>query len=90
MWWFWVASSPLPFSQAEKSTDLAASEGAKDVDISGPESGVQPDLFEETFKELKKWVDAKSSKHGTLLLIRERRSGRLGTALKVLFLFIVW
>ncbi|KAL5567987.1 hypothetical protein UlMin_024562 [Ulmus minor] len=73
--------------EAEKSTDLAASEGAKDVDeavdLSGPESGVQPDLFEETFKELKKWVDAKSSKHGTLLLIRERRSGRLGTALKV-------
>lgn len=40
-------------------------------------------LFEENFKELKKWVDVKSSKYGTLLVIREQRSGRLGSALKV-------
>ncbi|KAM7499661.1 hypothetical protein LguiA_024075 [Lonicera macranthoides] len=39
-------------------------------------------LFEENFKELKKWVDVKSSKYGTLLVIREQRSGRLGSALK--------
>jgi tripeptidyl-peptidase-2 len=40
------------------------------------------DKFEENFKELKKWVDVKNSKYGTLLVTRERRSGRLGTALK--------
>lgn len=31
-----------------------------------------------------KWVELKNSKYGTLLVLRERRSGRLGTALKVL------
>ncbi|WOL10116.1 tripeptidyl-peptidase 2 [Canna indica] len=44
----------------------------------------EPDLFEETFKELKKWVDIKSTKYCMLLVIRERRCGRLGTALKFL------
>lgn len=48
------------------------------------DSHVQPDLFEENFKELKKWVDVKSSRYGTLLVTSERRKGRLGTALKVL------
>lgn len=42
------------------------------------------DLFEDNFKELKKWVDIKSPKYGTLFVIRERCHGRLGTALKVL------
>lgn len=47
------------------------------------------DLFEDNFKELKKWVDIKSPKYGTLFVIRERCHGRLGTALKVfLFAFI--
>ncbi|XP_042419484.1 tripeptidyl-peptidase 2-like isoform X2 [Zingiber officinale] len=41
-----------------------------------------PDLFEETFKELKKWVDVKSIKYCMLLVVRERRCGRYGTALK--------
>ncbi|CAA6655602.1 unnamed protein product [Spirodela intermedia] len=41
-------------------------------------------LFEENFKELKKWVDVKSSKYGMLSVIRERKSGRIGTALKIL------
>lgn len=31
-----------------------------------------------------KWVELKNSKYGTLLVLRERRNGRLGTALKVL------
>lgn len=70
-----------------------ASEGAKDVDEpvdrSRPDSGIQPDKFEENFKELKKWVNIKSSKYGTLLVIRERRSGRLGTALKVCFFHVI-
>ncbi|KAL6634882.1 hypothetical protein ACP70R_027553 [Stipagrostis hirtigluma subsp. patula] len=42
------------------------------------------DVFEENYKELIKWVDAKSAKYSTLTVIRERRCGRLGTALKVL------
>ena len=73
--------------QAEKSK-AAVSEGKdadETVDSSGQDSGIQSDLFEENFKELKKWVDVKSSKYGTLLVVRERRSGRLGTALKVIF-----
>lgn len=55
-----------------------AKDGASD------ESATAQDLFEATFKEFRKWVDVKSSKYGTLTVIRERRSGRLGTALKVL------
>ncbi|KAL7107116.1 hypothetical protein ACP275_06G033500 [Erythranthe tilingii] len=47
-------------------------------------SSTQPDLFEENFKELQKWVGVKSSQYGTIFVIRERREGRLGTALKVL------
>ncbi|MQM06778.1 hypothetical protein Taro_039605 [Colocasia esculenta] len=46
-----------------------------------PELG-EKDLFEANFKEIKKWVDVKSSKHGLLSVIRERHGGRLGTALK--------
>ncbi|XP_027363708.1 tripeptidyl-peptidase 2-like isoform X2 [Abrus precatorius] len=46
--------------------------------------GIYPDLFEENFNELKKWVDVKCTKYGTLLVTNERRSQRLGTALKVL------
>lgn len=45
---------------------------------------IRPEIFEENFNELRKWVDIKSSKYGTLLVIRERRCGRLGTALKAL------
>ncbi|KAI4351727.1 hypothetical protein L6164_006053 [Bauhinia variegata] len=55
---------------------------AKDVDKTDP--GVHPDLFEENYAELKKWVDVKSTKYGTLLVARERRCQRLGTALKAL------
>uniref|UniRef100_A0A0D9VJ70 Tripeptidyl-peptidase 2 n=1 Tax=Leersia perrieri TaxID=77586 RepID=A0A0D9VJ70_9ORYZ len=42
------------------------------------------DAFEENYKELIKWVDVKSTKYGSLTVLRERRCGRLGTALKVL------
>ncbi|XP_030936126.1 tripeptidyl-peptidase 2-like [Quercus lobata] len=74
------------FIEGKEASSLASS---KDLEItcdqSQPESGVQPDhLFEENFKQLKKWVDLKSPKHGILLALRERRSGRLGTALKAL------
>ena len=49
---------------------------------SPPEVGSK-DLFEENFTELKKWVNVTTSKYGILSVMRERRSGRLGTALKV-------
>ncbi|OMO97822.1 hypothetical protein COLO4_14332 [Corchorus olitorius] len=68
--------------------EKAATEGTKDGDQTGDQSSVgsdkRSDLFEENFKELQKWVDLKSSKYGTLSVLRERRCGRLGTALKVL------
>ena len=91
-----LSSSFSLLFQGKEASTLASS---KDLEItrdqSQSESGVQPDLFEENFKELKKWVDLKSSKYGTLLVLRERRSGRLGTALKVFFFHhscssIVW
>ncbi|KAF3954238.1 hypothetical protein CMV_020394 [Castanea mollissima] len=74
-------------AEGQEASSLASS---KDLEItrdqSQPEFGVLPDLFEENFKELKKWVNLKSSKYGTLLVLVlcERRSGRLGTALKAL------
>lgn len=69
----------------DKSSDSAATEGAKkDVDNEqSTDVGSHPDLFEENFKELKKWVEVKTSKYGILLVTCERRSQRLGTALKV-------
>ncbi|CAA0834352.1 Tripeptidyl-peptidase 2 [Striga hermonthica] len=42
------------------------------------------DQFEQNFKELKKWVNVKSSRFGTLFVIHERRKGRLAIALEVL------
>jgi len=80
-----LALADIESLKGKVASSLASS---KDLEItrdqSQPESGVLPDLFEENFKELKKWVDLKSSKYGTLLVLRERRSGRLGTALKAL------
>ena len=67
--------------QGEKNSAVASTEGENVVDTT--DDRTVPDLFEENFKELRKWVDLKSSKYGTLLVIRERRCGRLGTALKV-------
>lgn len=52
-------------------------------------SDLPSDLFEENFKELTKWVDVKSSKYGTLYVLREKRFGRLGTALKVFSLVTI-
>ena len=46
-------------------------------------SDAEQDLFESTYKELRKWVDVKSSRYGIISVIRERRSRRLGLALKV-------
>ncbi|XP_026379744.1 tripeptidyl-peptidase 2-like isoform X1 [Papaver somniferum] len=67
----------------------SATEGFYVVDKSTTEyasdsSDKQEDLFEKNFKELKRWVDVKpTSKYGKLLVLHERRLGRLGTALKV-------
>ncbi|KAL9662725.1 hypothetical protein QQ045_027559 [Rhodiola kirilowii] len=52
--------------------------------LSAPVSSLPHDKFEENFNELQKWVDIKSSKYGTLYILRERRTGRSGTALKAL------
>lgn len=69
----------LPNSTEEESTKDP--DGAtKDV----PKCDDPADLFEQNFKELRKWVDVESYKFGLLLVLRERRCGRLGTALKVL------
>lgn len=65
------------WQQGEKVADKEDAKAAVD-------SSVEQDLFEENFKELQKWVDVKSSQYGTLYVIRERRKGRFGTALKVL------
>ncbi|KAL8148295.1 hypothetical protein AgCh_005606 [Apium graveolens] len=62
--------------EGDKTSESATTEGAK--------PNARQDLFEENFKELMKWVELKNSKYGTLLVLREQRSGRLGTALKVL------
>ncbi|CAI0546836.1 unnamed protein product [Linum tenue] len=74
--------------KGEKAETVAVAEGTIDVEWTDvrtvTDSGGKPDLFEETFKELQKWVDVKSSKYGTLTVLREKRRGRLGTALKVL------
>ncbi|GAU32394.1 hypothetical protein TSUD_44370 [Trifolium subterraneum] len=61
----------------------AATEGAE-PDEQSKDDGINPDLFDENFKELKKWVDVKCTKYGILLVKHERRSQRVGTALKVL------
>lgn len=52
-------------------------------------SNAQQDSFEATYKELRKWADVKASKYGTLSVIREIRSNRPGTALKVCCLILL-
>lgn len=72
-----LALAEIESLKGEKVTDEEKSQVAEAADV-------QLDLFEENFKELAKWVDVKSSTYGTLSVIRERRSARLGNALKVL------
>ncbi|KAL0304275.1 UNVERIFIED_CONTAM: Tripeptidyl-peptidase 2 [Sesamum radiatum] len=72
-----LALAEIETIKGEKVVDKEDAKAASD-------SSIKPDLFEENFKELKKWVDVKSSRYGTLFVIRERHQGRLGTALKVL------
>ncbi|XP_050154207.1 tripeptidyl-peptidase 2-like [Malus sylvestris] len=71
----------------QKGLALAETEslqGDKPAEAEGAEGGAGSDLFEKNFKELQKWVEVKSSKYGTLSVLREKRAGRHGTALKVL------
>ncbi|PRQ60108.1 putative tripeptidyl-peptidase II [Rosa chinensis] len=73
--------------QGDKPSASEVTEGSKEADKtadSGPGSGGLLDRFEDTFKELQKWVEVKSSKYGILSVTREKHHGRLGTALKVL------
>ncbi|KAL6911947.1 hypothetical protein ACP4OV_000752 [Aristida adscensionis] len=65
----------------QKGLALAEIESLKSVESAEASA---KDVFEENYKELIKWVDAKSAKYGTLTVLRERRCRRLGTALKVL------
>ncbi|KAL2920688.1 Tripeptidyl-peptidase 2 [Bienertia sinuspersici] len=73
-----LALSEIETLKAERAAAGMAS------DQTGTPSDAQQDLFEATYKELRKWADVKSSKYGILSVIREKRSKRLGTALKVL------
>ena len=43
----------------------------------------ETDMFEETYAELRKWADVNSPKYLLLTVKREKRAGRLGSALKV-------
>lgn len=43
----------------------------------------EPDKFEETYAELRKWADTNMPKYLLLTVKREKRAGRLGSALKV-------
>ncbi|PNY12838.1 tripeptidyl-peptidase 2-like protein, partial [Trifolium pratense] len=69
--------------EVDNSPASAATEGAE-PDEQSKDDVIHPDLFDENFKELKKWVDVKCTKYGILLVKHERRSQRLGIALKVL------
>ncbi|XP_057527935.1 tripeptidyl-peptidase 2 isoform X1 [Amaranthus tricolor] len=68
----------------QKGLALSEMESLKAGDQVETISDAEQDLFESTYKELRKWVDVKSSRYGIISVIRERRSRRLGLALKVL------
>ncbi|XP_065030405.1 tripeptidyl-peptidase 2-like isoform X2 [Musa acuminata AAA Group] len=75
-----LALADAEFSEVDQPVVTSVAVSGTDFDVPSDE----PDIFEETLKELKKWVDIKSTKYCMLLVVRERRCGRLGTALKVL------
>lgn len=56
----------------------AGGEQESSISIESP-----PDKFEENYAELRKWADINSPKFLMLTVKREKRAGRLGTALKV-------
>nr|XP_010918543.1 tripeptidyl-peptidase 2 [Elaeis guineensis] len=80
-----LALADIESFEADQSVEK--SETATNKSLDGAEiltKSDQSDPFDENFKELKKWVDVKSTKYCMLLVVRERRCRRLGTALKVL------
>ncbi|KAG6541056.1 hypothetical protein Mapa_017543 [Marchantia paleacea] len=59
--------------------------GTKSVTADKAGSGDEKlDIFEENYKELRKWVDTASSKFALLTVKREDRAGRQGIAIKAL------
>ncbi|KAK4384978.1 Tripeptidyl-peptidase 2 [Sesamum angolense] len=64
-----LALAEIETVKGEKVVDKEDAKAATD-------SSVKSDLFEENFKELKKWVDVRSSRYGTsLLYVRDVKSG---------------
>ncbi|MED6151045.1 tripeptidyl-peptidase II Tpp2 [Stylosanthes scabra] len=78
-----LARDRLAEALYQKGLSLAELESLKEVDKTD-DSTTRPNLFEENFNELKKWVDVKSKKYGLLSVTNEKRKQRFGTALKVL------
>lgn len=79
--------SSEPSSAELSGSNLGSSDATSPQDERLPSSDAtspQDDRFEETYLELRKWVDISSTKYSLLTVIRERRAGRLGTAMKVL------
>lgn len=72
-----VETDDNPVASPESSDDREKIVSPSDVDD-------MKDLFEENYEEFRKWADVFSPKYGFLTIVRERRSKRLGTALKVL------
>lgn len=78
--------SSEPSSAELSGSNLGSSDATSPQDERLPSSDAtspQDDRFEETYLELRKWVDISSTKYSLLTVIRERRAGRLGTAMKV-------
>ncbi|KAL3696139.1 hypothetical protein R1sor_010215 [Riccia sorocarpa] len=76
-------TTPAAAESVEKSAEDDNGAGAETPDRSSPRDE-KVDEFEEDFKELRKWVDVASPKYSLLSVKREKRAGRLGTAIKAL------
>ncbi|KAF5731190.1 Tripeptidyl peptidase ii [Tripterygium wilfordii] len=81
-----LALAEIETLKGDKASTVAETEGTEAMDKTdeSADDAVRQDLFEETFNELRKWVDIKSSRYGMLLVLHEKRRGSVGTALKVL------
>ncbi|MCO5584272.1 hypothetical protein L7F22_038196 [Adiantum nelumboides] len=71
----------------DSAQEKAESPSSTEIPVEGGTQGSPAacdDRFEETYLELRKWVDISSTKYSLLKVIHEKRAGRFGTALKVL------
>ncbi|KAI5070002.1 hypothetical protein GOP47_0014345 [Adiantum capillus-veneris] len=71
----------------ESTEERTESPNSTDISIQGGTQGLSAasdDSFEETYLELRKWIDISSTRYSLLKVIHEKRAGRFGTALKVL------